>query len=133
MLTLDLKEVLEIYRMNRLLELFERSKRIPSPGLQRSSSPAPSSIYPCKSPCNTAQRCNNNTTQRQLHNKLIMMTRQFAVCCLGVQLLCCTSFCFLPYTLFFIRNRFIRNQGSEGQNFKKLEGSICGNLRNFTK
>ena len=32
---------------------------------------------------------------------------------------------------FFIRNQFIRNQGSAGQNFKKLEGSVWVDLRNF--
>ena len=35
------------------------------------------------------------------------------------------------YTLFFIRNRFIRNQGSTRQKIKKLEGWIGGDLRNW--
>ena len=32
---------------------------------------------------------------------------------------------------FFIRNMFIRNKGSTDQNFKKLEGSVWVDLRNF--
>ena len=35
------------------------------------------------------------------------------------------------YTLFFIRNQFIRNLTSALRNFKKLEGSEMVNLRNF--
>ena len=37
----------------------------------------------------------------------------------------------MQYTLFFIRNQFIRNEISGGKNFKKLESWDKGNLRNF--
>ena len=35
------------------------------------------------------------------------------------------------YTFFFIRNRFIRNQGSARQKVKKIQGWSRGDLRNF--
>ena len=39
----------------------------------------------------------------------------------------------IPYRIHFsyIRNQFIRNQGSTGRNFKKPEGSVWVDLRNF--